>query len=107
LWKELGHSRVAAVRASSTELDHTATLAASTALGDIAWELWSQRGRTTPQLTLERFADLDAHVHFDSQTLVVRLPLGRRHQELSERGLLQPVKDLPWLAGRWVEFSGG
>lgn len=107
LWRELGELRVAVVRAASAEMEHTTTLAASLALGDIAWKLWSHRGRTSPQLTLERFADLDAHVHFDSKTVTVRLPLGRRHHELSEHGLLRPIRDLPWLPGRCVEFAGG
>jgi hypothetical protein len=107
LWKELGVSRISAVHPVSLELDRSLTLASATALGTIAWRLWQKRGRTTPQLVLERFADLDAHIRFGLNSLTVRLPLGRRHQELSEHGFLSPIDDLPWLAGRSVEFSGG
>jgi hypothetical protein len=107
LWQELGLSRISAVHPASLELDRSLTLAAATALGAIAWRLWRKRGRNTPQLVLERFADLDAHIHFAVNSLTVRLPLGRRHQELSEHGFLSPIDDLPWLAGRRVEFTGG
>ena len=37
----------------------------------------------------------------------VALPLGRRHQELLDHGLLAPVDGVPWLGGRRVEFGGG
>jgi hypothetical protein len=106
-WEQLGKSRVSAIRASSANLDRSMTLAAGTALGAIAWKLWSQRGRVTPQLVLERFGDLDAYVKFTEDVIVVRLPLGRRHRELYDHGLLAPVDNAFWFGDRRVEFAGG
>ena len=95
------------VHAPCPAFERTLTLAASVAAGMVAWDLWRDRERTTPLLALQRFGDLDARVRFDDEAVRVRLPLGRRHQELSRGGLLAPVRDLPWLEGRRVEFSGG
>jgi hypothetical protein len=100
-------ARPAIVRAASQQLDRALTLAAGVAVGTIAWELWRERARTTPQLTLERFGDLDARVRFSYSSVVVRLALGRRHRELSDAGLLAPLAEIPWLAGRRLEFTGG
>jgi hypothetical protein len=88
-------------------LDRSVSLAAAVASGIIAWEL-SRKGRSIgPQKVIPRYCDLDARVRFDSAEVVVRLPLGRRHQELGEAGLLAPVSGVSWLGGRRVEFSGG
>jgi hypothetical protein len=107
LWQQLALTRPAVVRARSPELDRSVTLAAAVASGIIAWEL-SQKGRPIgPQKVVLRYCDLDARVRFDPATVVVSLPLGRRHQELREAGLLAPVSGVPWLGGRRVEFSGG
>jgi hypothetical protein len=100
-------ARPAVVRAASQQLDHALTLAAGVAAGTIAWELWRERARTTPQMTLERFGDLDARVRFSPSSVVVRLALGRRHRELSDAGLLAPLAEIPWLEGRRLEFTGG
>jgi hypothetical protein len=100
-------ARPAVVHAASQQLDQALTLAAGVAVGTIAWELWRERGRTTPQLTLERFGDLDARVRFSPSSVVVRLALGRRHRELSDAGLLAPLAEIPWLEGRRLEFTGG
>jgi hypothetical protein len=100
-------ARPSVVRAQSAALDRSLTLAAALAMGMIAWTLWRARSRTTPQLVLERFCDLDARVRFDSASILVRLPLGRRHRELSESGLLASLDDIPWLDRRRVEFGGG
>jgi hypothetical protein len=105
-WQALGVDRPGVVRASQPDLERCVTLAASLALGIISWKLWNSRGRTTPQLAIERFADLDARVRFDSEHIQVRLPLGRRYQELFESGLLTPVSGVPWLSARRLEFSG-
>ena len=107
LWREFGDSRPSVARASLPGLERLTTLSASVALGILSWKLWSTRGRTTPQLALERFSDLDARVRFDSESVIVRLPMGRRYQELRDSGLLQPVGGVPWFTGRRVEFSGG
>jgi len=107
LWQEFGASRPSVARASLPDLERLTTLSACVALGILSWKLWNTRSRTTPQLALERFSDLDARVRFDSETVVVRLPMGRRYQELRESGLLQSVAGVPWFAGRRMEFSGG
>ncbi len=106
LWEAFGIARPAAVRARLDQLDHALTIAAAVSAGVIAWKLWHARGRVTPQLALQRFGDLGARIRFDSTSVLVRLPLGRRHQELSENGLLTPVRHIPWLGGRDVEFGG-
>jgi hypothetical protein len=107
LWQQLTLTRPAVVRARSPELDRSVTLAAAVAIGIIAWEL-SRKGRPIgPQKVILRYCDLDARVRFDPAAVVVSLPLGRRHQELGEAGLLAPVSGVPWLGGRRVEFSGG
>jgi hypothetical protein len=107
LWQQLALTRPAVVRARSPELDRSVTLAAAVAGGIIAWEL-SRSGRPiSPQKVIPRYCDLDARVRFDPAAVVVSLPLGRRHQELGEAGLLAPVNGIPWFGGRRVEFSGG
>jgi hypothetical protein len=88
-------------------LERSLTLAAAIALGMISWKLWRSRGRTTPQQALERYADLEGRIHFDDASIHVNLPLGRRHQELRENGLLSPVAGIPWFGRRRVEFGGG
>jgi hypothetical protein len=100
-------ARPAVIRAASPELDRSLTMAAGVAMGTIAWKLWQSRGRTSPQLALERYADLEGLVRFDARSVKVALPLGRRHQELLDHGLLAPVDGVPWLGGRRVEFGGG
>jgi hypothetical protein len=107
LWETLAVARPSTVHAHLPHLDRSLTMAAAVAGGTIAWELWRTRGRTSPQMVVERFYDLDGRVTFDSKSVVVRLPLGRRHQELSKNGLLNPVRDIPWFDGRRVEFGGG
>jgi hypothetical protein len=107
LWETLALARPGVVGAASPKLDRSLTMAAAVALGTVAWKLWRDRGATSPLLALERYADLNARIHFDSTTLSVTLPLGRRHKELRDGGLLAPVQNIPWLGGRRVEFGGG
>jgi len=100
-------ARPAAPRAASPQLDRSVSLAASIALGTIAWALWQGRTRTTPQQVLARYADFDARVRFSPAAVRVSLPLGRRYLELNDAGLLAPVRNVPWLLHRSVEFTGG
>ena len=88
-------------------METSLTLAASLALGTIAWTLWREREVTDPLLALERFGDLDARVHSTAATLHVRLPLGRRFWDLRDHGLLADVHDVPWLDGRAITFGAG
>ncbi len=107
LWKELGINRVGIPTATGSKFERSLFCLASVALGILAWKLWRARGRTSPQLALERLGDLGAHVDLKDDTVTVRLPLGRRHSELLESGLLAPVGDVPWLGRRRVEFGWG
>jgi hypothetical protein len=92
--------------ADDDALEHTVTLAASLALGMLAWQLW--RSETPdPVLALRRFADLEATVEFTPRAVRVRLPLGRRHADLWQNGALVDVHNVVWLGGRPLTFSGG
>jgi hypothetical protein len=107
LWRELAVTRPGVVRAHSPELDCSLTLAAAVAMGITAWKLWPDAGPVNPQRALHRYCDLDARIRFDRTSVLVSLPLGRRHQELDEAGLLTPIDGIPWLDGRRIEFRGG
>jgi hypothetical protein len=107
LWRELAVARPGVVRAHSPELDRSLTLAATVAMGMASWKLWQDAGSVNPQRALRRYCDLDARIRFDRTSVLVSLPLGRRHQELADAGLLATIDDLPWLGGRRIEFSGG
>jgi hypothetical protein len=82
-------------------------VAAAVSLGTIAWRLWKDREAPDPVLALERFGDLSARVRIEAERVHVRLPLGRRQADLREHGFLADISDVPWLAGRVVEFTGG
>jgi hypothetical protein len=107
LTKELAQNRPAVIRALSSELDRSITLAAAVAMATIAWKLWQGRGRTTPLQVLERFSDLEARIRFEAKSIDVCLPLGRRRDELQQNGLLRPLEGVPWFLDRTVQFSGG
>jgi hypothetical protein len=107
LWRELALARPGVVRAHSPELDRSLTLTAAVAMGMAAWKLWPDTAPVNPQRALHRYCDLDARVRLDRASVLVSLPLGRRHQELDEAGLLTPIDGIPWLDGRRIEFSGG
>lgn len=92
LWDQLGIARPAIPRAKLETLERSITLAAAVSLGVLAWQLWKDRGRTTPQLALERLGDFDGIVRFSGETIQVGLPRGRRHSELLDAGLLAPVQ---------------
>ncbi|URM88807.1 hypothetical protein LUW75_00850 [Streptomyces sp. MRC013] len=89
------------------ELERTVTLAAALGLSTIAWTLWRDRETPDPLLALDRFADLEATVRFESAAVRVRVPMGRRHADLLRGGLLADVPDVAWLGGRTLTFSGG
>jgi hypothetical protein len=107
LWQELFEKRVSIPLATDAALEQSITLAASAALGTIAWTLWREREPVTPILALERFRDLDARVRFDNRSVQVRLPLGRRYQDLLEHSLLDDVPAVTWLDDRAIRFVGG
>ncbi|MFI6303120.1 hypothetical protein ACIBCH_14705 [Amycolatopsis thailandensis] len=89
------------------ELERTVGLAASLALGMIAWQLWRERETPDPLLAMTRFADLEGTVRFTGDVVHVKLPLGRRHTDLSRGGALADVPNVVWLGGRTLTFSGG
>jgi hypothetical protein len=82
-------------------------LVAALGLGTLAWLLWRHREPPDPQLALTRLGDLSATVRFDLDEVGVRLPLGRRFEDLRDRGLLGDVRDAVWLDGRILTFTGG
>ena len=107
LMQALAGDRAAVPLAASPALGRSLLLAAGLGLGTLAWTLWREREPTDPLLTLERLADLSARVSFEPHRVLVRLPLGPRHADLSAHGLLADVPGVPWFGGRVVEFSGG
>ncbi|MGN9908579.1 hypothetical protein ACTMTJ_13635 [Phytohabitans sp. LJ34] len=100
-------ARPAAPRASHPGLERTLTLLATAGLGTIAWLLWRHREPTDPQLALTRLGDLGGLVRFDADEVRVRLPYGRRHDDLAAHGLLADVPDVSWLDGRTLTFGRG
>lgn len=106
-WGAVAIKRPSAVQAGDRTFDRSLTLAATVALADIAWTLWRDRETTDPLLPLMRFADFDARVRFGEDLVHVRVPLGRRHQDLRDHGLLRDVARVPWLDGRTLRFGGG
>lgn len=104
---KLAGERPAVPLAAGALLTRALTLAAAVSLGTIAWRLWKDRESPDPVLALERFGDLSARVRIEAERVRVRLPLGRRQADLREHGFLADIADVPWLAGRVVEFTGG
>jgi hypothetical protein len=90
--------------AGDAGMEHTLTLAAGLGLAVLAWSLWADAGRTDPLLALERLGDLDARVVHGQDGVRVTLPLGRRHRDLREAGMLAALPALPWLGGKTVEL---
>ncbi|WP_439379115.1 hypothetical protein [Amycolatopsis lexingtonensis] len=90
--------------AGDRSLEHSVSLAASLALGMIAWQLWEG---DSPVRALTTFADLEATVRFTRDAVRVKIPLGRRHTDLWRGGALTDVPDVVWLGGRTLTFSGG
>jgi hypothetical protein len=107
LWQSLDRDRPSVTRSDDAALDRHITLAASTALGTIALELWRKREPTAPRLALERFRDLDGRIYYSRDVVRLRLPLGRRFHDLRDHGLLNDVEDAPWLDGRKLVFTSG
>lgn len=107
LWRALKVDRPAIPTARHTELERSVSLAAALALGTISWVLWSKRETVTPLLALERFGNLAGRVRFTSNAIQIQLPLGLRQRDLYEHGLLTDIRNIPWLAGRKIEFLGG
>ncbi|GLY05342.1 hypothetical protein [Actinoplanes sp. NBRC 101535] len=91
----------------SGEFGRTVALIAALGLGTLSWQLWRHREPPDPQLALARLGDLGATVRYGSEEVVVRLPLGRRFQDLRDRGVLRDVPAVPWFGGRTVTFTGG
>jgi hypothetical protein len=104
-WAALVVQRPSVPLADDHKLDHHLTLAASLALGTVAWELWRAREQTSPQLALERFSDLGALVTWNRDAVHVTLPLGKRFQDLRDHGLLDDVSEVPWFNDRRLTFS--
>ena len=86
------------------ELELSALIAA--ACGEIAACLWNDEAYVDPLMTLERFGDLDGVVRFEDDRIVVTPALGKRYMDLYRNGYFADVVDVPWLAGRVLQFGG-
>jgi hypothetical protein len=106
-WHAIASERTAIAVAPEPAFEASLGLAASLALGSIAWALWGERGRVAPGLALSRFADFDGIVRADARDVTVSLPLGRRFFDLREHGFLDDVRALPWFGGRTLRFQSG
>lgn len=98
VWQALRHDRPASPPQARSALDRSLSLAAGVALADLAHTLWKDHEPTSPLLPLRRFGDLDARVTFTPRAVEVRIPLGRRHQDLFFHDCLRPVRDVPWFS---------
>jgi hypothetical protein len=105
----LAYRRPAAGRAGlAPELEAPLSLLAGVGLAALAWELWRRHGeRTHPGLAIGRLGDLDGRVRLGPDAVTVQMPLGRRHADLRDSGLLRTVGEVPWLQGRRLELLGG
>ncbi len=107
LWQAFAVDRPVTSQTVDGAFDRSLNLAVSAALGTIGWILWREREPVTPLLALQRFRDFDAHVRFDHESVQVKFPLGKRFWDLRSHGLLGDLTDVPWLAGRVLQFTGG
>jgi hypothetical protein len=105
-WQAVALDRPA-VDAADRAFETSLGLAASLALGSMAWALWREREPVAPDLAIARFADLDGLVRLDAHAVTVSLPLGRRFFDLSKHGLLDDVPDVPWFGGHVLQFRSG
>jgi hypothetical protein len=99
------HARTAAPLAEDPTLERSLSLASALGLAMLAWMLWGGDGRTDALLALDRLGDLEVRVRIDAERVQVKLPLGRRHADLRDAGLLGTIVGLPWLRGRRVELG--
>lgn len=106
-WQAIAHDRPAIARGVDRDFETALGLAASLALGSMAWELWRERETVAPDLALARFADLDGLVRADAASVTVRLPLGRRFFDLRDHGFLAELHGVPWFGGRVLRFDSG
>ena len=106
-WHAIATERTAIAVAPEPAFEASLGLAASLALGSIAWALWGEHGRVAPGLALSRFADFDGVLRADAREVTVSLPLGRRFFDLREHGFLDDVRALPWFGGRTLHFQSG
>jgi hypothetical protein len=89
-----------APRAHSMVFEGYAGALAMAALGGLA-------PQSTPLEVLDQYRGFEAMTEFREERIRVRLPLGRRYLTLDRAGWLKPLRAIPWLGPRAVEFSGG
>lgn len=75
------------------------------ALAKIGATLWPEEVPPAV-LALERFASFQVYVRRDEEGFAVRVPLGKRHADLSRTGLLRDASRVPWLFGGSIRFRG-
>ncbi len=98
-------ARPACALARKPEFDRHVTAAAGWAMAHIGRVLWPEDGAPVP-LAFARLSTLEVRVRQDEDGISVRVPLGKRHADLSRAGLLEDLHRSPWLDGRSVRFRG-
>lgn len=106
-WRALAVGRRALSRADHLAWDRSLAIAAGVALAQIGWTLWHADEPTNSELVVERFGSLDAVARSDEGSIRIVLPLGRRSMDLAAAGLLDDVRNVPWLGDRAVTFGKG
>jgi hypothetical protein len=104
--RELLHLRPATAPREAAVLEHSAALAAATALGSIAWTLWRDRETVHPLLALARFGTLDGFARSDGAVVEIHPAFGRRYLDLKRHGLLADIPAPPWIDARRIVFAG-
>lgn len=99
-------SRTACPLAWSPDLDHHLATVVGWSLSQIGHMLWPDESPPAP-LVIARFSSLEVQVRCDEEGLSVRVPLGKRHRDLSRAGLLSDLPRAGWLRGGAVRFRGG
>lgn len=106
-WRALTVGRRALSRADQLAWERSLAIAAGVALAQVGWTLWHADEPTNSELVVERFGSLDAVARSDENSIRIVLPLGRRSMDLAAAGLLDDVRNVPWLGERAVTFGKG
>lgn len=99
------------MRDSLCRMEEVASLLAGYALADIGWRLAQHApaawANPDGDLVCRRFSDLGAKLRVTPDRLELRMPLGRRFNDLGAIGLLDPVQAPPWWPGAQLRIGGG
>jgi hypothetical protein len=98
-------SRTACPLAVSPDLDRHLATVAGWSVARLGHALWPTEFPPVP-LVFARLASLEAQVRRDEDGFSARVPLGKRHRDLSRAGWLADIPRVPWLDGS-IRFRGG